>query len=151
MTEKDRDHEQEDGSEIKITDRRLFNYKGELRQSIDEQDAAEEPASEPSPPEAAGDPGQFEHRPVQEPAGVDFTMLINAMVQPALLFLGEMAHPDTGEARIDLEQARIQIDLLELLTVKCRGNLSNDEQGLLDRMLYQLRMLYVARSNQPSP
>ena len=83
--------------------------------------------------------------------GVDFTMLINAMAQPALLFLGEIPHPATGKNHVDLEQARIQIDMLELLRVKCRGNLSSDEDGLLDRMLYQLRMLFVAKTKQPTP
>ncbi len=39
--------------------------------------------------------------------------------------------------------------MLELLRVKCRGNLTPQEDGLIDRMLYQLRMLYVARSNRP--
>ena len=72
------------------------------------------------------------------------------MAEPALLFLGEIPHPSTGQPRIDLERARIQIDMLELLQVKCRGNLSTEEEGLLDRILYELRMLYVARSNQPA-
>ena len=76
-------------------------------------------------------------------------MLINGMAQPALLFLGEIPHPGSGETTVDLEQARIQIDMLELLRVKCRGNLTPQEDGLIDRMLYQLRMLYVASSNRP--
>ena len=76
-------------------------------------------------------------------------MLINAMAQPALLFLGEIPRPGSGETQVDLEQARLQIDMLEVLRVKCRGNLTSDEEGLLERILYQLRMLYVARSNQP--
>jgi len=81
---------------------------------------------------------------------VDFTMLLNAMVQPALIFLGEIPHPGTGKPEVNVEQAQIQIDLLDLLRVKCRGNLSAEEEGLLDRMLYQLRMLYVAQSQRSS-
>ena len=88
---------------------------------------------------------------MEEPEGVDFTMLINAMAQPALLFLGEIAHPSTGQPKLDLEQAQIQIDLLDMLRVKCRGNMTRDEEGLLERVLYQLRMLYVNRSSQPKP
>jgi hypothetical protein len=34
---------------------------------------------------------------------------------------------------------------LDLLRVKCRGNLSQQEESLLEQVLYQLRMLYVAR------
>lgn len=85
---------------------------------------------------------------MDEPEGVDFTMLVNAMAHPALLFLGEIPHPATGEATLDLEQAKIQIDMLGLLGVKCRGNLEPQEEKLLERVLYQLRMLYVARSSR---
>jgi len=75
-------------------------------------------------------------------------MLINAMAQPALLYLGEIPHPETGQPALDLEGARIQIDMLDLLRVKCRGNLTPQEQQLLESVLYQLRMRYVARSGK---
>ncbi len=102
----------------------------------------------PDPEEPGGEAG-FQRRPLDEPEDVDFTMLINAMAQPALIFLGEIVHPATGKPEINIEQARLQIDLLDLLRVKCRGNLTNDEEGLLDGLLYQLRMLCVARSKKP--
>jgi hypothetical protein len=158
--------EERDEGEIKVTDRRLFTEDGELRESIDgseeaEQDraAASEPAETPAtPPSGESEPQQepraerpgFERRSLDEPEGVDFTMLINAMAQPALIFLGEVAHPGSGERELNLEQARLQIDLLDMLRIKCRGNLTAEEEGLLDRILYQLRMLYVSRSNQPA-
>jgi hypothetical protein len=138
--------------ELKVTDRRHFNASGEPRTDLE--DLPEEPA--PAPPSveaprdgARTDPGGFERRPLDEPEGVDFTMLINAMAQPALLFLGEIPHPSTGKPTLDLEQARLQIDMLDLLRVKSRGNLTPQEEGLLDRVLYQLRMLYVARTGRP--
>ena len=76
--------------------------------------------------------------------------LINAMAQPALLYLGEIPHPATGQATLDLEGARLQIDMLDLLRVKCRGNLTPQEESLLESVLYQLRMRYVARSGGPA-
>lgn len=151
-------------SEIKVTDRRLFTADGTLREgaAADEEPADEERAEASPPPtgdtprtaetEPAADDGAdagFERRSLDEPEGVDFTMLINAMAEPALLFLGEIPHPATGQPTVDLERAKIQIDMLDLLRVKTRGNLSSDEDGLIDRVLYQLRMLYVARANQP--
>jgi hypothetical protein len=137
------DREQQRGEEqadLKVTDRRLFTADGELRAAPVEED-------EPAPPAPA-----FEHRPVEEPSGVDFTMLINAMAEPALLFLGEIKHPGSGESMVDFDRARIQIDMLDLLRVKCRGNMTPEEEGLLDRILYQLRMVFVARSGaKPQP
>ncbi|HKQ60136.1 MAG TPA: DUF1844 domain-containing protein [Candidatus Polarisedimenticolaceae bacterium] len=157
---RDKDGETSDGrseGEIKVTDRRLFTLDGELRQDRLNEKEASGSAAEPAPAapraprrEAPSASGEFERRALDEPAGVDFTMLLNAMAQPALLFLGEIPHPSTGQARLDLEQARLQIDMLDLLRVKCRGNLTAEEEGLLERILYQLRMLYLARSNQPA-
>ena len=153
MAEYETENDRAEGqTELKVTDRRLFTADGELREETDveETESSDAPVAEtpPAAEERDEEPG-FERRPVDEPRGVDFTMLINAMAEPALLFLGEIAHPSTGQPQVDLERARIQIDMLDLLRVKCRGNLSPDEDGLLDRILYQLRMLYVSRANQP--
>ncbi len=138
-------------TELKVTDRRLFTADGALRDDVVEEPEAEQSAEEPAEveSEAAATEAGFERRSVEEPKGVDFTMLINAMAEPALIFLGEIAHPGTGKPTVDLDRARLQIDMLDLLRVKCRGNLDAEEEGLLDRILYQLRMLYVARANQP--
>jgi len=147
MSDRDPSASEDDG--LKVTDRRLFTADGELRSGgespeTESEPATPEPAPEP-PPTAAAESPEFEHRPVEEPSGVDFTMLINAMAEPALLFLGEIHAPGT-EPTVDLPRARIQIDMLDLLRVKCRGNLTPEEEGLLDRILYQLQMLYVARA-----
>jgi hypothetical protein len=154
-----------DRDEIKVTDRRLFTADGEPRGAIDAAETDEqassaeaEPAESTAPPaaELPADPDDgsqspgFERRPLDQPEGVDFTMLINAMAQPALIFLGELAHPGSGQQEVNLEQARLQIDLLDTLRIKSRGNLTPEEEGLLDRILYQLRMLYVQRSSEPS-
>ena len=127
---------------IKVTDRRHFTLDGERRTEVEEEPETAVPAGARRP----GDATKFEHRRLDEPEGVDFTMLINAMAQPALLYLGEIPHPTTGEPTLDLEGARIQIDMLDLLRVKCRGNMTPQEDSLLESVLHQLRMRYVARS-----
>jgi hypothetical protein len=134
---------------IKVTDRRHFTADGERRHGVsDEPEAVAAPAAvaTEAPAERSTPPPRFERRPLDEPESVDFTMLINAMAQPALLYLGEIPHPTTGQATLDLEGARLQIDMLDLLRVKCRGNLTPQEESLLESVLYQLRMRYVARS-----
>jgi len=134
---------------IKVTDRRHFTPEGERRSEVEEETETAAPQAtgrpEPDARRQSEEP-RFERRSVDEPEGVDFTMLINAMAQPALLYLGEIPHPSTGQPTLDLEGARIQIDMLDLLRVKCRGNLTPQEEGLLESVLYQLRMRYVART-----
>jgi len=67
----------------------LFNLEGELREELVEEEEKEDEVTPRSAPETKQEPaGQeeakqsaeqgFEHRPVEEPVGVDFTMLINA-------------------------------------------------------------------------
>jgi hypothetical protein len=136
----------------KVSDRRHFTAEGDRRREFSEED--EKPGTPPSREEETVEAEQepregFERRPLDEPEGVDFTMLVNAMAQPALLFMGEIPHPSTGQPEVNLEQARIQVDMLDLLRVKCRGNLTAQEEGLLDRVLYELRMLYVSRTGKP--
>jgi hypothetical protein len=152
MAEDERGTDRAQDTAFKVTDRRHFTAEGERRREIDEE--SESPKTTPDEGSRAEEPtpkpqGQFERRPLDEPEGVDFTMLVNAMAQPALLFLGEIEHPSTGQKKLDLEQARIQIDMLDLLRVKCRGNLTPPEEELLERVLYELRMLYVARTSKP--
>ena len=139
---------------IKVVDRRLFTSDGDRRQP--EGDLSPEPpaqaAAEDPGPDAGerGDPppreAGFERRSLEEPEGVDFTLLINAMAQPVVILLDEVPQDDPRENQARLEQARLQIDFLDLLRVKCRGNLTAEEERLLDQVLYQLRMLFVQKS-----
>jgi len=158
MSTNERDEGRGGGTEtsgIKVTDRRLFTSEGNLRPEVSEVEAGPEApraaveSAQQAPRESSGGEHGFERRPLDEPPAVDFTMLINAMAQPALIYLGEIPHPGTGRPELELEQARLQIDLLDILRIKCRGNLTDDEQGLLDRILYHLRMLFVNRSAHP--
>jgi hypothetical protein len=43
----------------------------------------------------------------------------------------------------DLEMARQNIELLELMQIKTQGNRTDDEEQLLTHLLFQLRMAYV--------
>ncbi len=133
----------DDEARIKVTDKRLFTSEGERRDQ-----------ARPDEPERPGEEAGFSHTPVEEVPDVDFTTLINAMATPALIHLGEVPHPDGGMTAVNLEQARLQIDFLALLQVKCRGNLTAAEGGLLERVLHQLRLLYVSKSGktgEPTP
>ena len=152
MGQRDRESSQASEEEqLKVIDRRLFTADGQPRSSIpdDLESSGAGEGERARVPEPTGGEQDFERRPVEEPKGCDFTMLINGMAEPALLFLGEIPHPGSDQPSVDLDRARIQIDMLDLLRVKCRGNLTPEEEGLLDRILYQLLMLYVARAKQP--
>lgn len=69
----------------------------------------------------------------------------------ALMFLGQVPHPQSGERVQDFEAARMFIDQLEMLELKTKGNLSREEEKLLQQSLTHLRMTFVQVMDSPPP
>jgi hypothetical protein len=67
----------------------------------------------------------------------------------ALMFLGRMPHPQSGESVRDIQAARIFIDQLEMLEFKTQGNLSREEEKLLQQSLMHLRPAFVEAVEHP--
>jgi hypothetical protein len=97
-------------------------------------------AQPPEPPRAASGP-----RPADAPTpAVDFATLVQSFFVTALYHLGLAADPETGQAAApNLPAARQNIEILELLEAKTRGNLETEEARLLEGVLYELRMRFV--------
>lgn len=74
---------------------------------------------------------------------VSFDTLIASLNASALYSLGLLEEPGAGAVQKDLEMARYTIDLLEMLEVKTKGNLTANENEMLKNVLYDLRMIYV--------
>jgi len=83
------------------------------------------------------------------PEGVpeaSFLNLLNMLAVEAAMHLG-MIHPQGQEPLpVDLESARHLIDMLGMLQAKTRGNLTAEEDSLLENILADLRMQFVAVS-----
>lgn len=111
----------------------------------------EEPPEPPaSPPPAA--PAAIPRRepsadlvlpPGSGPAGTFFDLL-SLIAEPASLYLGDLALPD-GRLQVDLEMARLHIDLLAVLQEKTAGNLTAEEAAVLEDVLYQLRLRFLEK------
>lgn len=78
-----------------------------------------------------------------------FAQLIMQQSNMAMLLLGKMPNPQTGETIRDIEAARLFIDQLEMLEEKTRGNLNKDEEHLLRQSLMSLRMAFVEAVESP--
>jgi hypothetical protein len=78
-----------------------------------------------------------------------FAHLVMQHTNMALIFLGQMPHPQTGQMSQDLEHARYFIDQLEMLEAKTKGNLSKQEETILKQSLTSLRMAFVEAVNHP--
>ncbi len=81
----------------------------------------------------------------KESMPADFGFFLSSLSMQAMIALGELPHPATNERQEDLEQARYLIDVLGMLQAKTKGNLTPEEESMLEGLLYELRMKYVAR------
>ncbi len=76
----------------------------------------------------------------------EFSTFVITLSTSAMLYLGEIPDPDGKQIEVNLPMAKHSIDLLVMLREKTKGNLTAEEQKLLDQMVYDLRMKYVKRS-----
>ena len=74
---------------------------------------------------------------------IEFVMM---QAQNAALFLGQIPNPQTGQAEVNLEVARMFIDQLAMIQEKTRGNLSSEESTVLRNALASLQMAFVEAS-----
>ncbi len=87
-------------------------------------------------------------QPQVEIPEASFSLLVTTLATQALAALGQVAPPDTKEVPIDLKLAKHLIDTMEILEQKTQGNLTEEESKLLTKMLYELRMIFVATRNR---
>jgi hypothetical protein len=73
----------------------------------------------------------------------DFTFFITSLSMQASIALGIVAHPVTQKTEQNLAHAKLIIDTLSMLKEKTAGNLTTDEDSLLDKFLFELRALYA--------
>jgi len=96
--------------------------------------------SEPkTPPEDAA------AKAAQEPQ-LDFFNYIASLGFQAMIFLGEMPNPISNQVEKNLKQAKFLIDTLVILRDKTKGNLSKEEDDLLNGSIYELQLRYVELS-----
>ncbi len=69
--------------------------------------------------------------------------LLVSLETAAMQQMGKIQSPLTGKIERNIEIAKATIDMLSMLEKKTEGNLTPDEDRILKRTLYQLRMNYV--------
>ncbi len=124
--------EEEKGFVIK--DRRAFDDKGDVKD--------EEPKEEPRKEEVRKKPSADKEEAMPLPE-VNFNSLIFSLSSSALINLGEIADPNTGQKQKDLPLAKHTIDTIAMLQDKTKGNLNPEEKRFLDTILADLRWRYV--------
>lgn len=102
--------------------------------------AAAEASAAPSE-QAKTEQGQTEKAALPPPS---LTLLATTLGMQSMMALGLMADPATGKGAVDLDRARHFIDTLAMLQEKTQGNRTPEESSVLENLLHELRMGYVA-------
>lgn len=75
---------------------------------------------------------------------IDFNTFVLSMSTACMAHLGEIEGPD--EQGVNLPMARQTIEILEMLEDKTRGNLTGEEERILDQVLVDLRETYEQKA-----
>lgn len=79
---------------------------------------------------------------------IEFVMM---QAQNAAFMLGQIPHPHTGKAEVNLEMAQLLIDQLVMIQEKTKGNLTNDESRILANALANLQIAFVETAGKQQP
>ena len=134
--------EEEKAGGFKIQDKRRFDSSGEARdQGADKKSAS--PLSDQAKSAAEKKGGaEFDVRDSTPPT-IDFSSYVVSLATTALMHLGAMRPPEGVQLEVNRDAAKQMIDIIEMLQVKTRGNLEENEKGLLDEVLHNLRLAYL--------
>jgi hypothetical protein len=102
------------------------------------------PGARPAP---QAQPGQPKASAADQQAKI-FMALLGSLAQQALMQLGEIPNPFTGQQELDLQGGRSTIDLLAVLQAKTKGNLSAEESQALEETIHDLKMRYIEIANE---
>jgi hypothetical protein len=133
---------EQDEQGFKVTDKRGFQEDGK---ALDSSPDTKETPPDASFSAAANTPAEQE-LPPRPP--IDFPSYLLSYYTQGLVLLGEVPNPYTNKKEEDVEAARHTIDILTMLEQKTKGNLTKEEQQLLETVLYELRMKFMARTDR---
>ena len=144
-------------SAFKVTDRRLFNADGTMRDDAPIEEPippAAQPVAHPTTVTPPPEPGPQEMSPegfLSEefdpnamPEQTMFTEFLMNIASSAFVYLGLVEHPGTGRRQVDLMAAKETIDVLVMLHEKTKGNLTQGESRFFEDLLADLQTQFVA-------
>ena len=120
-----------------IKDRRAFS-----EEAAETNKDADQPAdSDSETTEQAS--SREDSEPFSQMPAINFPTFLISLNASAMVHLGLMEDPATGEKTKNLPMAKQTIDILSMLEEKTKGNLSDDEEQMLKNIIYDLRINFV--------
>ena len=148
MAERDEEEaERSDG--FTVRDKRRFDSSGNERRDEVKSLASQETASPERPVSTESDstnrsaPSSSAGIGDERTPALDFASFIWSLATQALWQLGADSPPEGMAVEKDRDAAKQTIEIISLLKTKTTGNLTTDEERLIEEVLHQLRMVFV--------
>lgn len=136
MSEKDQDQETE-GEGFVIKDKRSAYLSDE--ESQDQEKEVEKEAKKDQERQASAE------QQAEQPFEINFSTFVLSLTSSAFYYLGDMPDPTTGQVMENLPAVKQTIDILIMLKEKTQNNLDAEESKLIEQLIYELQMKYVAK------
>lgn len=110
----------------------------EAKISDEKKDAAEAKAK-------TEEAGKKEEPPAFE---MNFSTFVMSLTSSAFYYLGDIPDPETGKTVENLPAVKQTIDILLILQEKTKNNLDPEESKLIEQLIYELQMKFVAKQKK---
>jgi len=141
-----KEQEEQEEQSFRVTDKRGFREDGESTAPESRENEKEEETPIVEQPSKEEEKPPEQETPPRPP--IDFPSYILSYYTQGCVLLGEVPNPYTNKKEEDLEAAKHTVDILSMLEQKTKGNLSKEEQQLIESVLYELRMKFMAKTNR---
>lgn len=131
------------GEGFVIKDRRRFTSEGEVKSEAEDQKEGESHGKKEERKKDKTQP--VDKMPLPE---INFASFVLSLSSSALLHFGQLPDPITNKTERNLPLAKQTIDILGVLKEKTKGNLTKDEEQLMDSLLHDLRIKFVEESKK---
>ncbi len=120
-----------------VKDKRLFGEDAEPRPQDETPASAEEKKEKP-----AEKPKETPQQEADYPP-ITFANFVLSLSTSALYHFGDFPDPEGGKTEKNLPAVKQTIDILDMLHIKTKGNLDENENQLIEGVLYELKMRFV--------
>jgi hypothetical protein len=120
-----------------VKDKRLFGEDAEPRPQDETPASAEEKKEKP-----AEKPKETPQQEADYPP-ITFANFVLSLSTSALYHFGDFPDPEGGKTEKNLPAVKQTIDILDMLHIKTKGNLDENESQLIEGVLYELKMRFV--------
>jgi hypothetical protein len=129
------------GSGFVVKDKRIF---ADGNEAGNKEDAS--PRIEEQPKFKEDIPNQDKKEELDYPP-INFTNFILSLSTSCLFHFGDFPDPAGGKSETNLPAAKQTIDILDMINEKSKGNLNEQENQLIQGVLYELKLRYVKESS----